>query len=236
MLTIRARADRGHSDLGWLDSFQTFSFGGYSDPRHMGFRALRVLNEDRIAPGKGFGAHGHRDMEILSYVLKGRLSHNDSVGSRHAIGPNEVQIMSAGTGVIHSEFNGSPTDWVHFLQIWITPAQPNVEPSYQQIAYAPEEKRGRLRLMAGPKTQEIPGAATLNQDVRLYGAVLGEGEQLAHRLPEGRHGWVQCASGHILVNGMALEAGDGLAISDEPLLTLQGAGPTNSELLLFDLA
>jgi redox-sensitive bicupin YhaK (pirin superfamily) len=150
MLTLRKADARGHTDLGWLSSHHTFSFGGYQDPEHMGFRALRVLNDDRVAPGKGFGAHGHRDMEILSYVLEGGLAHKDSIGGEGALGPNEVQAMSAGSGVIHSEYNASATEPAHFLQIWIQPSAEDLEPSYQQFAYAPEEKRGVLRLIASP--------------------------------------------------------------------------------------
>ena len=158
MLTLRRAEDRGHSDLGWLSSHHTFSFGGYSDPRHMGFRALRVINDDRVAAGKGFGAHGHRDMEILSYVVDGRLAHKDSMGEAHELGPNEVQAMSAGNGVIHSEYNASDTEATHFLQIWIMPSETDIEPSYQQFAYDPAEKRGRLRLMAGPDAAGRRGA------------------------------------------------------------------------------
>src|SRR6185503_15241755 len=168
MLTLRKAQDRGHTDLGWLNSYHTFSFGGYHDPKHMGFRALRVLNDDRVAAGKGFGAHGHRDMEILSYVIDGGLAHKDSMGEQHILGPNEVQAMTAGTGVIHSEFNGSQTEPVHFLQIWIVPAQQDLSPAYQQFAYDPQEKRGRLRLMAAPDRDANSGAAVIHQDARMY--------------------------------------------------------------------
>ncbi len=236
MLTIRKAGERGHSDRGWLDSHHTFSFGSYADPNHMGFRALRVLNDDRVAPGKGFGAHGHRDMEILSYVLEGSLAHKDSMGEQHVLGPNEVQAMSAGTGVIHSEFNGSGTEPVHFLQIWIVPAEGDLEPAYQQFAYDPQEKRGRLRLMAGPDRNTTPRSAFIHQDARMYAAVLGPRGSVEHRLSNGRHGWVQCASGRIVVNGLTLETGDGVAASGEPLLSLAGADPQGGELLLFDLA
>lgn len=236
MLTMRKAAERGHSDRGWLDSHHTFSFASYSDPKHMGFRSLRVLNDDRVAPGKGFGAHGHRDMEILSYVLEGSLAHKDSMGEQHVLGPNEVQAMTAGTGVIHSEFNGSATEPVHFLQIWIVPSHGDLPPAYQQFGYDPEEKRGRLRLMAGPDRDAKPRAAVINQDARMYAAVLGAGESVEHRLSNGRYGWVQCASGRIIVNGLMLEAGDGVAASGEPLLSLAGAEPQGGELLLFDLA
>jgi quercetin 2,3-dioxygenase len=235
MLTIRKAKDRGHTNLGWLDSYHTFSFGGYHDPNHMGFRALRVLNDDRVAAGRGFGAHGHRDMEILSYVLEGRLAHQDSLGEPRLLGPNEVQAMSAGTGVIHSEFNGSRTEPTHFLQIWIVPEREDIAPSYQQFAYAPSEKRGVLRLMAGPDRDVQPPAAFIHQNARMYAAVLGPGESVTHALAPGRHAWVQCASGAIEVNGVALEEGDGAALSDERTVELRGNGGTG-ELLLFDLA
>jgi len=236
MLTLRKAGDRGHTDLGWLNSFHTFSFGGYNDPAHMGFRALRVLNDDRVAPGKGFGAHGHRDMEILSYVLEGGLAHKDSMGEEHVLGPNEVQAMSAGSGVIHSEFNASDSAPTHFLQIWIVPAVRALPPSYQQFAYPALEKRGTLRLIAGPDRASDPAAAVIHQDARMYASVLAPGEQVAHTIPAGRHAWVQCATGALEVNGLALSEGDGLAVSDESSLTLRGAGSGDAELLLFDLA
>ena len=234
MLTLRRAEDRGHSDLGWLSSHHTFSFGGYSDPRHMGFRALRVINDDRVAPGKGFGAHGHRDMEILSYVVDGRLAHKDSMGEAHELGPNEVQAMSAGNGVIHSEYNASDTEPTHFLQIWIMPAEKNIAPSYQQFAYDPAEKRGRLRLMAGPEAQS--GAARIRQDARMYASVLAAGETVTSPLAPGRHAWVQCVTGDAEVNGLAIKAGDGVAVSEEREVVLRGAGASGAELLLFDLA
>ncbi len=167
MLTLRKAEDRGKSDLGWLTSYHTFSFGGYSDPNHMGFRALRVLNDDRVAPGKGFGAHGHRDMEILSYVLEGKLAHKDSMGEEHVLGPNEVQAMSAGSGVIHSEFNASDTEPTHFFQIWLVPETRGIKPSYQQFAYDPTEKRGTLRLIAGPEQNTQP-AVGVHQSGRAH--------------------------------------------------------------------
>jgi redox-sensitive bicupin YhaK (pirin superfamily) len=234
MLTLRRAEDRGHSDLGWLSSYHTFSFGGYSDPRHMGFRALRVINDDRVAAGKGFGAHGHRDMEILSYVVDGTLAHKDSMGEAHELGPNEVQAMSAGSGVIHSEYNASNTEPTHFLQIWITPAATSIEPSYQQFAYDPVEKRGRLRLMAGPEVEG--GAARIHQDARMYASVLAPGEAVTSPLAPGRHAWVQCVSGDADVNGLTIRTGDGVAVSDEDEVVLRGAGSSGAELLLFDLA
>ena len=236
MLTLRRAEDRGHTDLGWLDSHHTFSFGGYMDPDHMGFRALRVLNDDRVAPGKGFGAHGHRDMEILSYVLEGGLAHKDSMSAGSTLGPNEIQLMSAGTGVIHSEFNASDIEPTHFLQIWITPSANDIKPSYQQIAYEPSEKRGALRLIASPDRTAAPQSAFINQDARVYAAVLEPGESVTYQIPNGRHAWVQCATGQLDVNGLALSAGDGLAVSDEAAEVMQGAGEGESELVLFDLA
>jgi quercetin 2,3-dioxygenase len=236
MLTMRKAEDRGHTDLGWLNSYHTFSFGGYAEPRHMGFRALRVLNDDRVAASKGFGAHGHRDMEILSYVLSGELAHKDSMGEAHTLGPNEVQAMSAGSGVIHSEFNPSPTTPVHFLQIWIVPATTGDEPSYQQFAYDPAEKRGKLRLMAGPDAHTDPAAAVIRQDARMYAAVLGAGESIVHRIPPARHVWIQCVAGGIALNGLELKEGDGVAASEEGSLDLRGIDGQGGELLLFDLA
>jgi redox-sensitive bicupin YhaK (pirin superfamily) len=236
MLILRKAEERGKSDLGWLTSYHTFSFGGYNDPNHMGFRALRVLNDDRVAPGKGFGAHGHRDMEILSYVLEGKLAHKDSMGEEHVLGPNEVQAMSAGSGVIHSEFNASDTEPTHFFQIWLIPESRGITPSYQQFAYDPGEKRGTLRLIAGPDTHTNPPSAFINQDARMYAAVLGQGQTITFPIAPGRHAWVQGASGQIEVNGVAIKEGDGLAVSDENSLTLLGAGDSGGELLLFDLA
>jgi len=236
MLTLRKAEDRGHTDLGWLNSYHTFSFGGYHDPQHMGFRALRVLNDDRVAAGKGFGAHGHRDMEILSYVLDGGLAHKDSMGEQHVLGPNEVQAMSAGSGVIHSEFNASSTSPTHFLQIWIVPAVEDLKPSYQQFGYPSSEKRGALRLIAGPDKTSHPPAAFINQDARMYAAVLGAGDSVDYSIPSGRYAWVQVATGAIDVNGVALKEGDGLAVSDETALRLRGANGGQSEFLLFDLA
>jgi redox-sensitive bicupin YhaK (pirin superfamily) len=172
MLVMRKADARGHTDLGWLDSRHTFSFGGYSDPEHMGFRSLRVLNDDRVAAGRGFGAHGHRDMEILTYVISGALAHKDSMGEEHTLGPNEVQAMSAGSGVIHSEFNGSNEAETHFLQIWIIPDRMGLKPSYQQFAYDEQEKRGTLRLLAAPAGHNAPGAAAIHVDASMYASVL----------------------------------------------------------------
>ena len=181
MIVLRRAEDRGHVDNGWLNTHPTFSFGSYSDPAHTGFRALRVLNDDRIAPGRGFGAHGHRDMEIFTYVLEGGLAHNDSTGENHVLRPNEIQAMSAGTGVIHSEFNASKTDPVHLLQIWILPAVEDVPPAYKQFAYDPSEKQNRLRLLVGPDRNPPEPAAFINQDARAYACVLSPGGRSAGR-------------------------------------------------------
>jgi redox-sensitive bicupin YhaK (pirin superfamily) len=236
MITIRQAGDRGHADRGWLDSWHTFSFADYYDPAHMGFRALRVINDDRVAPGKGFGAHAHRDMEIVSYVLEGSLAHKDSMGERHVIGPNTIQAMSAGTGIVHSEFNPSENEAVHFLQIWIEPAMEDVEPSYQEFSFAPAEKRGRLRLLAGPHPAPAEASAVIHQDAAVYVAELGSGETLNYAYRPGRFGWVQVARGSMVLNGHKLCEGDGAAISEERDLSLAGDGPEGGEVLLFDLA
>ena len=235
MITLRPAEERGHADHGWLNTYHTFSFANYYDPKHMGFRALRVLNDDRVAPGKGFGAHGHRDMEILSYVLEGKLAHKDSMGQQEVLEANMVQSMSAGTGIVHSEFNGSKTEPVHFLQIWIVPAEEDVKPTYQQFAYAPEEKRGRLRLIAGPD-KNGGGAAFIHQDARMYASILQPGETVEQPIIKGRHAWVHCAAGNITLNGQPMKEGDGAAVSDESLLRMDGAGTAGGEFLLFDLA
>ena len=231
MITIRRSAERGHSNRGWLDSWFSFSFADYYDPKHMGFRALRVINDDRIEPGTGFGPHGHRDMEIITYVLEGRLLHRDSMGERHILGPNEVQTMSAGTGIVHSEFNASEEEPVHSIQIWILPDKEDVKPSYQQIAFAPEEKKGRLRLLAGPNG----AATTIHQDARLYVTDVLPGESVSHELAPGRHAWIQVVRGNVSVNGEELHEGDAAALSEEATATVVGSGDTGGEVLLFDL-
>jgi redox-sensitive bicupin YhaK (pirin superfamily) len=236
MITIRRSQERGHADHGWLNTYHTFSFASYYDPAHMGFRSLRVLNDDRVAPSKGFGAHAHRDMEILTYVLDGSLIHKDSMGEKRTFGPNVVQTMSAGTGVVHSEFNASETDPVRFLQIWIEPAVQDVQPSYQQIPFDPSEKAGRLRLLAGPKEVSNGHAAVIQQDALVYAAVLGAGETLKQVLAPGRHAYVQVARGDLSLNGQTLAEGDGAAISSESDLSFTGAGQSGSEFLFFDLA
>ena len=235
MITIRKSEDRGRADRGWLNSHFTFSFGSYQDPAHSGFRVLRVMNEDRIAPGKGFGPHAHRDMEILTYVMEGTLAHRDSMNEPHTLGPNEVQAMSAGNGIVHSEFNASETEPVHSIQIWIDPASEDLTPSYQQIAFAPAEKRGRLRLLAAPRKSGLEPMTVINQDACLYVAELGRGETVTHALAPGRHGWAQVLRGSVSVNGQMLAEGDGAAISDERELKVSGTGPEGDEVLLFDL-
>ena len=235
MITLRRSEERGHADHGWLNTYHTFSFANYFDPDHMGFRTLRVLNDDRVVPGRGFGPHGHRDMEIMSYVLEGSLTHKDSTGELQVMGPNMIQAMSAGTGVIHSEANGSKTDPVHFLQIWIEPSVADAQPSYQQFAYDPQEKKGRLRLIAGPHQNGAERAAVIHQNAWVYASVLGPGQAVQQPLAPGRHAWLHVAQGNITLNGQPLKEGDGAAISGEKNLSLAGAGPDGGELLLFDL-
>ena len=232
MITVRPAAARGHSDIGWLDSHHTFSFSDYWDPQHMGFRALRVINEDRVRPAMGFGAHPHRDMEILSYVVEGALAHRDSLGTGSVIRPGDVQRMTAGTGVLHSEFNASEEDDVHFLQIWLLPAEKGLPPGYEQRAFPEAERRNRLRIVASPDARD--GSIRIHQDVTLHAALLDAGATVTHTVAEGRHAWVQVVRGRIEVSGHTLAAGDGAAISDERELRLTAAEDT--ELLLFDLA
>jgi quercetin 2,3-dioxygenase len=231
MINIRKSNDRGHVDRGWLNSYFTFSFADYHDPSQMGYRTLRVMNNDRIAAGKGFGPHAHRDMEILTYVLEGKLLHRDSMGQQHVLGPNEIQAMSAGTGVVHSEFNASETEEVHLYQIWILPSEEDVEPSYQQIAFAPEEKSGQLRLLAAPERSGDRPMTIIHQNARMYVADLRLGDTIRYKLGRERYGWVQVAKGAIALNGHTLSEGDGAAIRDETELSFSGRG----EILLFDL-
>jgi hypothetical protein len=234
MIVIRRSEERGHADKGWLKSFHTFSFADYRDPNQMGFRSLRVLNEDVVAPGKGFGAHGHRDMEIISYVVSGKLGHKDSMGHQEILGPNEVQVMSAGTGVVHSEFNASEDEPAHFLQIWIEPAKKGLPSGYQQLAFTPAEKAGRWKLLAAP--QPSAGVAGIQQDASLAVATLNPAEQLSYDLLPGRHAWLQVISGGVTLNGHDLRRGDAAAISDVPQLTVKSNGENVSEVLLFDLS
>ncbi len=232
MITVRRSGDRGHFDHGWLDTRHTFSFADYRDPAHMGFRSLRVINEDRVQPGQGFGMHPHRDMEIVSYVVSGALAHEDSMGNGSTIRPGEVQRMSAGKGVVHGEFNHSRTEPVHFLQIWILPASHGLPPGYEQKRFPDEEKRGRLRLVASP--DGAGGSVTVHQDARLYAALLAPGEAVTHPLAQGRHAWVQVVRGEVEASRERLAAGDGAAVSGEPALSLRGIA--EAEVLVFDLA
>jgi redox-sensitive bicupin YhaK (pirin superfamily) len=231
MITIRRGEDRGFADRGWLRSHATFSFGGYHDPNFMGFRALRVLNEDHIAPGKGFGPHSHRDMEILTYMVEGKLAHRDTLSGPHILGPNELQAMTAGDGIVHSEFNASSDEPSHSIQIWIDPVAEDLKPSYQQIGFAVTEKRGKLRLLAGPEPTD-GSTAVINQQARVYVTEVDGSTAVTHALAQGRHAWVQVIRGEVSANGQALKAGDGAAVSDEQALTFTG----NGELLLFDLS
>ncbi len=232
MLTIRRADERGGANHGWLDTRHTFSFAHYYDPAHMGFRALRVINEDKVAPGEGFPAHPHRDMEIITYVLDGALEHRDSMGNGSVIRPGEVQRMSAGTGVTHSEYNHSPAEPVHFLQIWIVPDTARVQPSYEQRAFSVEQRTNALVPLASP--DGAGGAVPIHQDVTLYGTLLGAGKRVSHALAPGRHAWIHVARGRAEVNGAPVAAGDGVAISDLTDITL--AGVDDAEILLFDLA
>lgn len=231
MLTIRRADARGVAEHGWLSSRHTFSFADYYDPRHMGFRALRVINDDRVAGGRGFGAHPHRDMEIVSYVLDGALEHADSMGTGSVIRPGDVQRMSAGTGVVHSEFNASKTDPVHFLQIWIMPEKQGTAPSYEQVRFAPEEKRGRLRLVASRDGRD--GSVTVHQDVNLYAGLFEGAEAATFERGVDRHLWLHVARGEVSVNGERLKAGDAAATSDAPALQITDG--VDAEVLLFDL-
>jgi len=232
MLTLRPDEARGHFDHGWLDTRHTFSFADYHDPRHMGFRQLRVINEDRVKPGRGFGTHAHRDMEIVTYVLDGALEHKDSMGNGSIIRPGDVQRMTAGTGVTHSEYNPSPTDPVHLLQIWILPEREALEPGYEQRTFPAAERRKRLRLVASRDGRD--GSVTIHQDADILAALLDAGDEVSHALRPGRHAWVQVARGSVDVNGTALAAGDGAALSNEARVTLRADEP--SEVLVFDLA
>ena len=233
MITLRSSAERGHADHGWLNTYHSFSFADYYSPRHMGFRSLRVINEDWVQPGRGFGMHPHRDMEIITYVLEGALSHKDSIGNGSIIRPGDVQRMSAGTGVLHSEFNHSRSEPVHLLQIWILPNQTGLEPSYEQTTFTPEEKLNRLRLIASPDGRE--GSVVIHQDATLYAALLDDGKSVRYELKGGRYAWLQVARGEVLVNGSALKHGDGGAVEKESSVEIVGTAP-QSEVLLFDLS
>ncbi|HWP64700.1 MAG TPA: pirin family protein [Candidatus Limnocylindria bacterium] len=232
MIQIRGSEERGHANHGWLDTRHTFSFADYHDPRFMGFRALRVINEDHVAPARGFGTHPHRDMEILTYMVAGSLQHRDSMGNGSVIKPGEVQRMTAGTGVTHSEMNPSPTEPAHLLQIWILPERPGLPPSYEQREFPAPERRDRLRLVASRDGRD--GSVTVHQDVDVYAASLSPGATVELPLQPGRHAWVQVVRGVVAVNGTALADGDGAALSGERSVRLDAHG--DAELLLFDLA
>ncbi len=232
MITIRKSSDRGHADHGWLLTYHSFSFADYYDPREMGWGKLRVINEDRVQPGRGFGMHSHKDMEIISYVLEGQLQHKDSMGNGTIIRPGDVQRMSAGTGVQHSEFNPSPNTLVHFLQIWIVPERPGIEPSYEQKFFAPEDRRGRLRLVASRDGRE--GSVTIHQDADVYDSILRSGEQVLHRIAAGRIAYLHLVRGAVRVNGTQLKTGDGAKIESEREILSEAS--EESELLLFDMA
>ena len=230
MMHVRKAADRGHADHGWLDTYHTFSFADYYDPAHMGFRALRVINEDRVQPGRGFGTHGHRDMEIISYVLEGALGHEDSMGNGSTIVPGDVQRMSAGTGVRHSEYNHEKQGVTHFLQIWIEPKRSGIAPSYEQKHFGSAEKRGRLRLIASPDGRE--GSVSMNQDAFLYAGLFDGDERARLEIPAGRKSYVHAARGKVTVNGEPLDAGDALKTGSGAIEIERGQG---AEVLVFDL-
>lgn len=232
MLTLRRAEERGRANFGWLDSRHSFSFGHYFDEKHMGFGPLRVINDDRVAGGGGFPTHPHADMEIVSYVLEGGLEHKDSLGTGSVVKPGDVQRMSAGSGVRHSEFNASKTDPVHFLQIWIIPERRGLEPSYEQKTFSDADKRGRLRLVGSREGRD--GSVTIHRDVDFYATVLGEGDSVAHELKAGRIAWVQVARGSATLNGEQLYPGDGVAIEAAGKLELTGT--SESEVLVFDMA
>jgi quercetin 2,3-dioxygenase len=232
MITIRSAQERGHAQHGWLDSYHTFSFGNYYDPKHMGFRSLRVINEDRVDPGEGFATHSHRDMEILTFVLDGAVSHKDSIGNIATIRPGEIQRMTAGTGISHSEYNPSNTEVAHFLQIWILPDRAGLTPSYEQVAFPLEERLGQLRLIASPDGRD--GSVTVHQNVALYTAVLEAAQQVSYQVQPDRYGWLQITRGVILLNHQPLEAGDAVAIEPGQAITIQAS--QDAEILLFDMA
>ena len=231
MISIRKSSERGHFNHGWLNTYHTFSFADYYDDKHMGFGALRVINEDRVQPGEGFSTHPHRDMEIISYVIDGALAHKDSMGNGSVIRPGDVQRMTAGTGITHSEYNHSATESVHFLQIWIIPATQGLTPGYEQAFFSAEEKRGVLRLIASRDGRD--GSVTIHRDVNLFSALLGAGEEIFYNAFPERRVWLQVVRGRVLFNDYLLEEGDGAAISDEELLSI--SGEEASEILLFDL-
>jgi len=231
MIAVRKAEDRGHANHGWLDTYHTFSFADYYDPAHMGFGSLRVINEDRVQPGRGFATHGHRDMEIVTYVLEGALAHKDSMGNGSTIRPGDVQRMSAGTGVTHSEFNASDRDPVHLLQIWIEPAQRGIQPGYEQKRFEPDEKRGRLRLIASRDGRE--GSVTIHQDASVYAALIRGEERVVHAIPAGRRAYVHVARGRLTVNGQPLGAGDALGATGIREIVMERG--EDADVLVFDL-
>ncbi|HEU4711304.1 MAG TPA: pirin family protein [Pyrinomonadaceae bacterium] len=232
MITLRRSSERGHFDHGWLNTFHTFSFDQYYDPRYMNFRTLRVINEDFVAAGRGFPTHGHRDMEIITYILEGALKHEDSMGNGSVIRPGDVQRMSAGTGVRHSEKNASSDEAVHLLQIWILPDTVDLEPGYEQKAFSEDERRGQLRLIASNDGRD--GSVTVHQDVSLFASIIGAGQSVRHEMDQTRYGWIQVARGAVNVNGQRAEQGDGAIVMGESSLEIAADQP--SEILLFDLA
>lgn len=230
-LRVRRAAERGHAKYDWLDTWHTFSFDTYYDPAHMGFRALRVINEDRVRPGEGFGMHGHRDMEIITCVLEGALEHRDSLGTGSVLRPGEFQRMSAGTGIRHSEFNPSSAEPVHLYQIWLLPNQKGLRPSYEQKAFGEEERWGRLRLVASPDARD--GSLLIHQDARVYLSTLAADEEVWHELQPGRSAWLQVLRGEVVLNGQSLGTSDGAAVNDEISLAIRATEP--AEVMLFDL-
>lgn len=231
MITIRKAEERGHFDFGWLNTYHSFSFGDYYDPKHTRFRTLRVINEDFVQPGHGFPTHGHRDMEIVTYILQGALEHRDSMGTGSIIRRGDAQRMSAGTGVTHSEANPSPDEPVHLLQIWIFPSQQNLQPEYEEKKFSDDEKRNRLRLIVSPDGSD--GSVKIHQDARIFASLLDDGEEVVHSLEAGRSAWLQVAAGSVKLNDVALKQGDGAAVSQESQLNVTAEGP--AEVLLFDL-
>ncbi len=232
MIRIRKSEDRGFADHGWLKARHTFSFAGYHDPKHQGFRALRVMNEDRVQPGKGFGTHPHHDMEIVTYVLEGAIEHKDSMGNGSVLRPGEFQRMTAGTGITHSEFNPSDSEELHLYQIWLFPREKGLSPSYEQKRFDEREMTGKLRLVASPAAEQ--GSLAIEQDARIYLSRFAEPQSITHELSEGRHGWLQVLRGSVTVNDTEMQTGDGAAISDESRLTI--TGNSGAEIMLFDLA
>lgn len=233
MIVLRKADERGHFNHGWLDTYHTFSFSQYYDPRFMGYSSLRVINEDRVVGGEGFGTHPHRDMEIVTYVLSGALEHKDSMGNGSVIRPGDVQRMSAGTGITHSEFNHSPDELVHFLQIWLLPEQKGLTPGYEQKTYTPEEKSHKLRLIASRSGDE--GSVTVHQDAKIFASILANGETVSYTANPERHLWVQVVRGTLEVGGKMLNAGDGAGLGSETALTFKNPGSPETEFLFFDL-